>query len=99
MNLGQDHERLVLTKIVAESMREIGVLVLIFVPLDLLLDWKSTAVFHYPPWLDGWLDWLTPQRLDLIIFTTIAIVMLYLGIKLETASTVGLDAEKGDNHK
>lgn len=79
-------------------MREVGVLVLIFVPLDLMFEWKSTKVFHYASFLNGWLDWLTPQLFSLISFTVAAIVMLYLGIKLETKATVELEAKKGDNH-
>jgi hypothetical protein len=94
----QDCAKLVRVKLLGESMREVGVLVLIFVPLDLMFEWKSTKVFHYTPCLNGWLDWLTPQLLSLIFFTVAAIVMLYLGIKVETEATVELEAEKGDNH-
>src|ERR1700733_14288594 len=94
----EDFKRLVRLRIVGESMREIGVLVLIFVPLDVMFEWKSGTVFRYPSYLGGWLDWLTPQRFNLIFFTAVAVVMLYLGIKIETAATVELEAEEGDDH-
>jgi len=42
-------------------MREIGVLILIFVPLDLMLEWNQKIVFRYPVWLHGRLSWLTPE--------------------------------------
>jgi hypothetical protein len=91
------YTKLIRVKLLGESMREVGVLVLIFMPLDVLFEWRSAKVFHYASWLNGWLDWLTPQLFSLIFFTPAAIVMLYLGIKLETKATVDL-AEEGDNH-
>ena len=57
----EDFKRLVRLKIVGESMREIGVLILIFVPLDLMLEWNQKIVFRYPVWLHGRLSWLTPE--------------------------------------
>jgi hypothetical protein len=93
-----DCARLVRVKLLGESMREVGVLLLIFVPLDVIFEWKSTAVFHFPSVLGGWLSWLTPQRFSVFFFTAVAVVMLYLGIKLETEATAELEAKEGDDH-
>jgi hypothetical protein len=79
-------------------MREVGVLVLVFVPLDVMLDWNVRLVFHYPDWMHGYLNWITPERFFIFFSTIVAIVMLRLGIKLETEATVELEAERGDNH-
>ena len=93
-----DFAKLVHGKIVGETLREIGVLVLVFVPLDVMLEWRFGYVFHYPLWVHGCLDWLTAERFFIFFPTLVAIVMLRLGIKLETEATVELEAEEGDNH-
>lgn len=79
-------------------MREIGVLVLIFVPLDVMLEWNQKVVFRYPAWLHGMLNWLTPEKFWVFFFIVVAVAMLYWGIKWETAATVELEAEEGDHH-
>ncbi len=57
-------------------MREVGVLVLIFVPLEVALESKGTVLFRYPFWLHGTLNWLTPERLTIVSFVLVAVVML-----------------------
>jgi hypothetical protein len=79
-------------------MREVGVLVLVFVPLEVLIRTATPTVPRYPIWTGGCLDWLTEQLLASIFFTIAAILMLYLGIKIETKATVELDGMKGGNH-
>jgi hypothetical protein len=81
-----------------ESMRELGVLILIFVPLDLMLEWNGIGrknQYSYPAWVHGYLNWLTPQWFWIVFATVAAILLLYWGIKLETAATMKLEPEKG----
>jgi hypothetical protein len=97
MKTKSDCAKLVRVKLLGESMREVGVLLLIFVPLDVIFEWKDVAVFRFPSSLIGWLSWLTPQRFSVLFFTLVAIAMLYLGIKFETEATVELEVEEGDD--
>ncbi|MGP8157802.1 MAG: hypothetical protein ACLQMT_13190 [Candidatus Acidiferrales bacterium] len=75
-------------------MREIGVLLLVFVPLEVTFESKGTVLFHYPLWLYGTLNWLTPERFAIVFFILIAVVMLYFGIKLETKATMEIEAKE-----
>jgi hypothetical protein len=83
MNSKSHVARLIRVKPLGESMREVGVLVLIFVPLN--------AVFEF-----GGSGWLTTHRISIVLFfTAVAIAMSYLGIRLETEPTVELEAKEG----
>ncbi len=75
-------------------MREVGVLVLVFLPLDVMFESKGTVLFRYPLWLHGTLNWLTPDLLAIVFFILVAVVMLYLGIKIETKATIAIEAEE-----
>lgn len=81
--------RLIRAKLLGESLREVGVLILVFVPLDGILMTHGERPLHHPLWFDG---------AGVFLFIGLAIIMLYLGIKLETEATVALEAGKGGNH-
>ena len=68
---------------------------LVFVPLDVMFEWKSTSVYQFPAGLAEWLHWLTQQLFSAVFFTIVAVAMLYLGIRMEAAATVALQAEEG----
>jgi hypothetical protein len=70
--------------LLGESIREIGVLVLVFVPLDLLLaQGSSGGVMHtQSPWL-RWLQWLSPRNWITLFFAVLGSLLLYLGIRIE----------------
>ncbi len=87
-------ENLLRTRLLGESMREVGVLVLVFVPLEVTFESKGTLSLRYPLWLHGTLNWLTPGRFAIVFFILVAVVMLYLGIKLETKATMEIEAEE-----
>jgi hypothetical protein len=83
-------------KLLGESVREIGVLVLVFVPLDMLLGSQGLVPIHYPSWM-FWLRVLSPEHWTIIFFALAGIVLLYFGIKIESAAGAREKAEKGDN--
>ncbi|GAC1617799.1 MAG: hypothetical protein NVS9B13_04880 [Candidatus Acidiferrum sp.] len=62
-----------------------------------MLQSKGHALFQYPSWMGGRLDWLTPQLSGMVFFIAVAISTLYLGIKIETEATVAIEAQKGNN--
>jgi hypothetical protein len=79
-------------RLLGESLREIGVLVLVFVPLDMVLREHNFDPFIYPSWI-FWLRWLSlPQWVELF-FGVAGIVLLYYGIKIEAAAS--LDEAEG----
>jgi succinate dehydrogenase/fumarate reductase cytochrome b subunit len=77
-----------------ESVREIGVLTLVFVPLDMLLEPRIKDPAKYPDWM-FWLHWLRLQHWIEILFAFVGIVLLYYGIKIEAKAHL----EEGGNHK
>jgi hypothetical protein len=90
-------EQLILVKLIGESLRELAVLILVFVPLETLLQSNERrADFHYASWTGGRLDWLPPSHAVALFCAVLAIPMLYYGIKMETNATV--DLEEGDDN-
>jgi hypothetical protein len=79
-------------KLLGESLREIGVLVLVFVPLDLILEGKPQASFTYPHWM-FWLGWLSLEHWVVVFFGISGICLLYFGIKIEAKASL---EEEGD---
>jgi hypothetical protein len=80
--------------LLGESVREIGVLVLVFVPLDMLLRTKGEAVSKYPSWFPG-ASHIAPQNLTVLFFLGLGVVLLYFGIVIEARAA---EQEKGGNH-
>lgn len=74
------HVNPVQRRLLGESLREIGVLVFVFFPLDILLESK-TNVTAYPRIF--WLGWLSMQHWITIFFGVAGIALLYFGIKIE----------------
>ena len=70
------------TRLLGASVREIGVLTLVFVPLDMLLEWKNQDPYVYPTWM-FWLQWLTIQHWTELLFAAIGIFLLYYSIRIE----------------
>jgi len=66
-------------KLIGESLREIGVLVLVFIPLDVFFDPNALRQATYPMWMHGLplKDWL------MLFFGVIGFFLIYCGIKLE----------------
>jgi len=69
-------------RLLGESVREIGVLTLVFVPLDMLLEWRTQDKVVYPAWM-FWLRWLSIQHWVELLFAAIGILLLYYGIRIE----------------
>ena len=69
-------------KLLGESVREIGVLTLVFVPLDMLLELKNQDALVYPAWM-FWLQWLSLQHWVELLFAAVGILLLYYGIRIE----------------
>jgi len=88
--------RLVRTRLLGESLREIGVLVLIFSPLDLLLESKGALDWPTFCWHHHCVSW---RYIALVFFTVAGIFALYYGIRIETDAELALrEIEKGDQH-
>lgn len=62
-----------------ESVREIGVLVLVFVPLDVIVGWHGEGALAYPPWM-SWMRWLFPHHFVTVFFALSGILLLSIGI-------------------
>jgi succinate dehydrogenase/fumarate reductase cytochrome b subunit len=62
--------------------REIGVLTLVFVPLDMILESRIQDSASYPSWM-FWMCWLRRQEWIEILFAVLGIALLYYGIKIE----------------
>jgi len=72
--------RLVRTRLLGESLRECVVLVLIFAPLDILLEAKGTVDWRLLCWLRVCISW---QHISLVFFAVIGIFLLHYGIEIE----------------
>jgi hypothetical protein len=81
-------------RLLGESLREIGVLVLVFVPLDMLLRENAPDSYLFPPWM-FWLRWLSMAHWVELFFGMAGIFLLYYGIKIETDAI--LEEQEGDN--
>jgi hypothetical protein len=79
--------------LLGESLREIGVLVLVFVPLDMVLRENNPDANVNPRWM-FWLQWLSMAHWIELFFGVAGIFLLYFGIKIETAAT--LEEREGD---
>lgn len=75
-------------------MREIGVLILVFVPLDMILRTDTSDSFVYPSWM-FWLEWFSLSQWVEFFFGMAGIFLLYYGIKVEAKAT--LEDSKGDD--
>jgi succinate dehydrogenase/fumarate reductase cytochrome b subunit len=80
-------------RLLGESVREIGVLTLVFVPLDMLLQGRIDDSSSYPDWM-FWMHWLRPQHWVEILFAAIGLALLYFGIRIEAKAHL----EEGGNH-
>jgi len=78
-------------RLLGESVREIGVLVLVFVPLDVIVGWHGAGALAYPLWM-SWMRWLSPQHFVTVFFASSGILLLSLGIAVEAKA---LSEEKG----
>ena len=78
-----------------ESVREIGVLVLVFVPLDVIVGWHGEGALAYPPWM-SWMRWLSPQHFVTVFFALSGIVLLSFGIVIGSKA---LNEEKGGDRE
>jgi len=81
-------------RLLGESLREIGVLVLVFVPLDMLLREHTSGPSVHPSWM-FWLRWLSMSHWVELFFGAAGIFLLYYGIKIEAKATEA--EQKGDN--
>lgn len=79
-------------RLLGESLREIGVLVLVFVPLDMVLEGGTQPDSAYPRWM-FWLRWLSTQHWEMLFFAVTGICLVYYGIKIE-ANAVSEDREE-----
>ena len=79
--------KLVRTRLLGESLRECGVLVLIFAPLDILLeargtlDWQQFCVGSFC------MSW---RHITLVFFAVVGIFLLYFGIRIESEAELVL---------
>lgn len=69
-------------KLLGESIREIGVLVLVFVPLDIVLELHANSVPAYPKWM-AWMHWLSPQHFLTVFCAVAGVILLSFGIVIE----------------
>jgi hypothetical protein len=82
-------------KLLGESIREVGVLILVFVPLDIWITPNSrTAEPVYPGWLT-WARFLSVDHWRILLFAIGGLTVLYYGIKIESRATVNDDGEEG----
>lgn len=82
-------------KLLGESIREIGVLTLVFVPLDILIE-LHTGIPAYPKWM-SWMTWLSPQHFLTIFFAVAGVVLLSYGIVIEERASK--EEKEGGNRK
>jgi hypothetical protein len=83
-------------KLLGESLREIGVLVFVFVPLDLILEGKPQAPLPHPEWM-FWLDWLSLEHWVVVFFAVAGVFLLYFGIKIEAEASEEEDKDAVHN--
>lgn len=74
-------------RLLRESLREIGVLVLVFVPLDMVVEGRAQPDSDYPHWM-FWLRWLSTQHWEMLFFAALGIILLCSGIKTEAESSI-----------
>jgi hypothetical protein len=87
---------LVRTRLLGESLRECGVLVLIFAPLDILLEAKGTIEWRLLCWQSFCISW---RHVALVFFAVIGIFLLYYGIRIESEAELALkEFEEGDQN-
>ena len=79
--------RTVRTELFGESLRELGVLVLIFFPLDILLESKGSINWSNVCW---GASCLSGRYVVMVFFAIVGIVLLYLGIKIESEAKLAL---------
>jgi hypothetical protein len=60
-----------------------GVLVSIFVPLNMMLESKSDMKMLYPIWMSSMGRFLSPQHGITIFFALAGVVLLHFGIRIE----------------
>ncbi|MGA8035366.1 MAG: hypothetical protein WA823_06265 [Candidatus Acidiferrales bacterium] len=83
-------------RLFGESIREIGVLILVFVPLDIWITPSRQGLEpRYPSWLT-WLHGLTVDHWRILIFGIGGLVVLYFGIKIK-ASATAMEAHRGND--
>lgn len=83
-------------KLLGESVREIGVLVLVFVPLDIIVELHTGNVPAYPKWM-SWMSWLSPQHFLTSFFAVAGIILLSFGIAIEERASK--EEKEGGNRK
>jgi hypothetical protein len=81
--------------LLGESVSEIGVLVLVFVPLEVIVGWHGEGALAYPPWM-FWMRWLSPQHFVTVFFALSGILPLSFGIVIEARA---LNEEKGGDRE
>ena len=79
--------------LLGESVREIGVLVLVFVLLDVIVGWHALGALAYPPWM-SWMRWWSPQHFVTVFFALSGNLPLSLGIVVEAKAL--REAKGGD---
>jgi hypothetical protein len=82
-------------RLLGESIREIGVLILVFVPLDVWISpSRQSAEPDYPAWM-SWMHALSPDHWRILAFGIGGLIVMYYGIKIEARATAVEDARKG----
>jgi hypothetical protein len=82
-------------KLLGESIREIGVLILVFVPLDI---WITPSPRANGPILPHWLEWagyLSADHWRILLFAVGGLTVLHYGIKIEARASIEMEAQKG----
>jgi hypothetical protein len=82
-------------KLLGESIREVGVLILVFVPLDI---WIAPSANSPEPTFPRWLDWahfLSVDHWRILLFGLGGIMVVYYGIKIESRASASIDRQKG----
>ena len=83
------------TRLLGESVRECGVLVLIFAPLDILIEGNRTIDWPQPCLGSFCISW---RHVALLFLAAIGIFLLYFGIKIESEAEWALrESETKDN--
>jgi hypothetical protein len=72
--------KLIRTRLLGESLRECGVLVLIFAPLDILLEAKGTVIWRQLRWGSFC---LSSRYIVLVFVPLIGVFLLHYGIRIE----------------